>query len=65
MRDFLERGDQEMPNIAPVFELRNYGKVLLPPVFLTKNSRVAYNLHNIEDDEELEKARGMVTLMTE
>ena len=48
-----------MPIIAPVSELRNYGQVLdkvkpNAPVYLTKN-----------DDEEFEKARAMVKLMTE
>ena len=59
-----------MPNIAPVSELRNYGQILekvkpSSPVYLTKNGHGAYSLHSIEDDEEFEKAKAMVILMTE
>jgi len=59
-----------MPNIAPVSELRNYGQILekvkpSSPVYLTKNGHGAYSLHSIEDDEEFEKAKAMVALMTE
>lgn len=59
-----------MPNISPVSELRNYGQVLekvkpSSPVYLTKNGHGAYSLHSIEDDEEFEKAKAMVALMTE
>lgn len=59
-----------MPNIAPVSELRNYGQVLekvkpSSPVYLTKNGHGVYSLHSIEDDEEFEKAKAMVALMTE
>ena len=59
-----------MPNIEPVSELRNYGQILekvkpSSPVYLTKNGRGVYSLHSIEDDEEFEKAKAMVALMTE
>ena len=59
-----------MPMIAPVSELRNYGQVLEKvkpnaPVYLTKNGHGKYSVHSIEDDEEFEKARAMVRLMTE
>ena len=59
-----------MPNIEPISELRNYGQVLekvkpSSPVYLTKNGRGVYSLHSIEDDEEFEKAKAMVALMTE
>ena len=59
-----------MPTIAPISELRNYGQVLEKvkpnsPVYLTKNGRGAYSVHRIEDDEELEKARAMVKLLSE
>ena len=59
-----------MPNITPVSELRNYGQVLekvkpSSPVYLTKNGHGVYSLHSIEDDEEFEKAKAMVALMTE
>ena len=52
-----------MPDIAPISDLRNYGQILekvkpSSPVYLTKNGR-------IEDDEEFEKAKAMVALMTE
>ena len=59
-----------MPKIAPVSELRNYGQVLemvkpSSPVYLTKNGHGVYSLHGIEDDEDYEKARAMVSLITE
>ena len=59
-----------MPKIAPVSELRNYGQVLemvkpSSPVYLTKNGHGVYSLHSIEDDEDYEKARAMVSLITE
>ena len=59
-----------MPIIAPVSELRNYGQVLEKvkpnaPVYLTKNGHGQFSVHSIEDDEEFEKARAMVRLLTE
>ena len=59
-----------MPKIAPVSELRNYGQVLemvkpSSPVYLTKNGHGVYSLHSIEDDEAFEKAKAVVSLMTE
>ena len=59
-----------MPTITPISELRNYGQVLEKvkpnePVYLTKNGRGEYSVHRIEDDEEFEKARAMVKLLTE
>ena len=59
-----------MPDIAPISDLRNYGQILekvkpSSPVYLTKNGRGVYSLHSIEDDEDFEKAKAMVALMTE
>ena len=59
-----------MPTIAPISDLRNYGQVLEnvkpnSPVYLTKNGRGEYSLHRIEDDEEFERAKSMVKLLTE
>ena len=59
-----------MPKIAPVSELRNYGQILemvkpSSPVYLTKNGHGVYSLHSIEDDEAFEKAKAVVSLMTE
>lgn len=59
-----------MPNIAPISELRNYGKVLDKvkpglPLYLTKNGSGEYSIHSIEDDEEFEKARAMARLLSE
>lgn len=59
-----------MPDIAPISDLRNYGQILekvkpSSPVYLTKNGRGVYSLHSIEDDEEFEKAKAMVALMSE
>ena len=59
-----------MPVIEPVSELRNYGRILEKvdsgsPVYLTKNGKGAYSIHSIDDDEEFEKAKAMVRLLTE
>ena len=59
-----------MPTIAPISELRNYGQVLdkvkpNAPVYLTKNGHGQYSVHSIEDDEEFEKTKAMLKLMTE
>jgi len=59
-----------MPKIAPISELRNYGRVLdqvspNAPVYLTKNGHGEYSVHSIEDDEEFEKSKAMLKLMTE
>ena len=35
------------------------------PVYLTKNGHGVYSLHSIEDDETYEKAKAVVSLMTE
>jgi hypothetical protein len=66
----FKRGGIDMPMIAPVSELRNYGQVLEKvkpnaPVYLTKNGHGQFSVHSIEDDEEFEKARAMVRLLTE
>ena len=58
-----------MPIITPVSELRNYGQVLEKvkpnaPVYLTKNGHGKFSVHSIEDDDEFEKARAMVKLLT-
>lgn len=58
-----------MPTITPVSELRNYGQVLEKvepnaPVYLTKNGHGKFSVHSIEDDDEFEKARAMVKLLT-
>ena len=59
-----------MPTITPISELRNYGQVLdkvkpNAPVFLTKNGHGEFSIHRIEDDEEFEKAKAMIKLLTE
>lgn len=59
-----------MPKIAPISELRNYGQVLEKvtpnaPVYLTKNGHGQYSVHSIEDDEEFDKTKAMLKLMTE
>ncbi len=58
-----------MPTIAPISELRNYGQILEKvkpnsPVYLTKNGHGQFSVHSIEDDEEFEKAKAMLKLMT-
>lgn len=59
-----------MPTIAPISELRNYGQILEKvrpnsPVYLTKNGHGQFSVHSIEDDEEFEKTKAMLKLMTE
>ena len=59
-----------MPTITPISDLRNYGQVLEKvkpnaPVYLTKNGRGEFSVHRIEDDEEVEKAKAMIRLLTE
>lgn len=59
-----------MPTIAPISDLRNYGQVLEKvnpgsPVYLTKNGHGRYSVHSIEDDEEFERSKAMLKLMTE
>ena len=59
-----------MPKIMPISELRNYGTILekvepSSPVYLTRNGHGIYSLHSIEDDEEFEKNKAMLKLMTE
>lgn len=50
-----------MPNIKPISDLRNYGKLLQnvtigSPVFLTKNGRGRYVVLDIDEYKEYEKA---------
>lgn len=59
-----------MPTITPISELRNYGQVLEKvkpnaPVYLTRNGHGKFSVHSIEDDDEFEKAKAMVRLLTE
>lgn len=59
-----------MPTITPISDLRNYGQVLEKvkpnaPVYLTKNGHGEFSVHRIEDDEEFEKAKALVKLLTE
>ncbi len=59
-----------MSTIAPISELRNYGRVLEKvrpnaPVYLTRNGHGEYSIHSIEDDEEFEKTKAMLKLMIE
>ena len=59
-----------MPNIEPISELRNYGKILEKvepnkPVYLTKNGKGQYSVHSIEDDKKYEEALAMIQLLTE
>lgn len=59
-----------MPNIRPVSDLRTYATILQTvsigsPVYLTKNGRGAYAIVDINEYEELEKARAEIQLMAE
>lgn len=57
----------EMPNIKPISDLRNYSEVLHDvavgaPVFLTKNGRGRYAILDIQD---FEKTQATIQLMNE
>lgn len=59
-----------MPVIMPISELRNYGPVLEQvgantPVYLTRNGRGAYAIHDIRDEEHFQKAEAMIRLLAE
>ncbi len=59
-----------MAVIEPVSELRNNGKILekvkpSQPVFLTKNGKGKYSIHDIEDDKKYEEALAMIQLLTD
>jgi PHD/YefM family antitoxin component YafN of YafNO toxin-antitoxin module len=61
------KGDEPMPNIKPVSDLRNYNEVLRDiavgePVFLTKNGRGRYAILAME---EYEKTQATMKLMAE
>jgi len=61
------KGDEIMPNIKPVSDLRNYSEVLRDievgqPVFLTKNGRGKYA---IIDMREYEETQSIIKLMSE
>lgn len=59
-----------MPTITPISDLRNYGGVLdkvAPgrPVYLTRNGHGAYSIHDMEDEENFQKAEAMIRLLCE
>ena len=59
-----------MTHISPVSDLRNYNTVLEKvsagsPVYLTVNGRGKYTIRDIADDEEFEKAKAMICLLSE
>ena len=59
-----------MPVISPVSDLRNYNSVLEQvsvgsPVYLTVNGRGRFTVRDIADDEEFERTRAMLRLMSE
>ena len=59
-----------MAKIAPVSDLRNYGTILESvkenqPVYLTRNGRGAYSIHDIRDEEKFRKAEAMIRLLCE
>lgn len=59
-----------MPNVKPVSALHNYAAVLNDvsvgaPVFLAKNGRNAYAIVDIAEQQEYEKTKAALTLMTE
>lgn len=59
-----------MPNIKPISDLRNYNVILKDvavgsPVYLTKNGRGCYAIVDIAEQEEYEKTKAALKLMTE
>jgi hypothetical protein len=64
------KGCDSMTHISPVSDLRNYNTVLEKvsagsPVYLTVNGRGKYTIRDIADDEEFEKAKAMIRLLSE
>jgi prevent-host-death family protein len=64
------KGADDMPNIKPVSDLRNYGEVLRDvaigaPVFLTKNGRGRYAVVDIDEYKEYEKMMAWRKLKVE
>lgn len=62
-----KKGADDMPNIKPISDLRNYSEVLHDvavgaPVFLTKNGRGRYAIVDIQD---YEKTQATLRLMKE
>lgn len=62
-----KKGVDNMPNIKPISDLRNYSEVLHDvavgaPVFLTKNGRGRYAIMDMQD---YEKIRATLRLMNE
>lgn len=63
----VRKGMNEMPNIKPISDLRNYTEVLHDvtigaPVFLTKNGRGKYAILDMQD---YEKTQATLRLMSE
>lgn len=68
-RDIIggRKGLNDMPNIKPISDLRNYSEVLHDvavgaPVFLTKNGRGKYAIMDMQD---YEKTQATLRLMNE
>ena len=62
-----QKREENMPNIKPISDLRNYSDVLHDvavgaPVFLTKNGRGKYAILDIQD---FEKTQATIRLMNE
>ena len=62
-----QKREENMPNIKPISDLRNYSDVLHDvavgaPVFLTKNGRGRYAILDMQD---FEKTQATIRLMNE
>ena len=62
-----QKREENMPNIKPISDLRNYSDVLHDvavgaPVFLTKNGHGRYAILDIQD---FEKTQAIIRLMNE
>ena len=58
----LIKGGENMPNIKPISDLRNYSAVLEDvtvgsPVYLTKNGHGCYTIMDINEQEEMSRSR--------
>ena len=67
----LIKGGENMPNIKPISDLRNYSAVLEDvtvgsPVYLTKNGHGCYTIMDINEQEEMSrKARKYDKMVAE
>ena len=67
VRFLIRKGDDFMPNIKPISDLRNYTDVLKEVdissrVYLTRNGRGEYGILTMEEIDELDRLKAIYTL---